>query len=93
MKKRYCVEKPEGGGDCFGFDTEKESIMAGQIAVDQASETPGSKIYECIGDKCVYRGKGVHGRFVPRVTLLQVMIVAPLVIGGAVLALREMRKL
>lgn len=91
MKKRFCVETPKGGGDCFGYETKKERIMAAGIAAEAAVD--GSKVYECIGDQCAFRGNVYRGHLYPKVTPLQVMIVAPLVIGGAILALREMRKL
>jgi len=56
MKKKFCVKTPTGGGDCFGFETKKERIAAAHIAADQANKSPGSKVFECQGDKCVLKG-------------------------------------
>jgi len=83
MEKRFCVKYPDGGGDCFGFETREERIMAADIAAQQASEKPGSKIYECEDSKC--RWKATSRRDIHPAVLLAL----PLVAFGAALLVKE----
>lgn len=64
-QKKFCVQKPKGGGDCFSYDTKKDRIFAARLAADQAQKTPGSKISECIGNKCQHQATSASGSLLP----------------------------